>query len=110
MSVAALAGGLVELRLLIAGDWGAAGAWAAGAVFIPSMALALGAWSGTGKLFEGLYTALWYIGPMNRVPAMDYAGATREAISSGIPLVYLGLSIALLLAAVVGRKRQMHLK
>jgi hypothetical protein len=109
VAVSVLTGGLVALRLLFAGDWGALGAWVAGAAFVPSLALALGAWSGTGKVFEGIYTALWYIGPMNHVPQMDYVGATRAAISSGMPLVYLALSAALIAAAFAGRRRQMHI-
>jgi hypothetical protein len=38
----------------------------AGALFVPTLALACGAVSGTTRLFEILYLVLWYIGPMNR--------------------------------------------
>jgi hypothetical protein len=57
--VALLTGGIVGLRLLAAGDLSGLAAWLAGALFVPSLALALGVWSGTSKLFEGLYTTLW---------------------------------------------------
>jgi hypothetical protein len=38
----------------------------AGAVFVPTLAIACGALSGTTRLFEILYLVLWYVGPMNR--------------------------------------------
>jgi hypothetical protein len=95
------------IRFLAAGDMTAFGAWLVGALFIPSMALALGVWSGTSKLFEILYLVIWYIGPMNHVPAMDYLGATRAGLAEGMPLVYLGVTAVLAAAAVVGRRRQL---
>jgi LPXTG-motif cell wall-anchored protein len=95
------------IRFLAAGDTVALGAWLVGALFIPSMALALGVWSGTSKLFEILYLVIWYIGPMNHVPAMDYLGATKTGPAEGIPLVYLGVTALLAAAAVVGRRRQL---
>ena len=99
-------GGGVALRLLFSGDSAGLGAWLAGALFIPTLALALGVWSGTSKLFEVVYLLLWYIGPMNHVPAMDYLGATKEGLAAGMPLVYLGVTTLLAAAAVAGRRRQ----
>jgi hypothetical protein len=101
-------GGGVAARLLLAGDFPALGAWLAGALFLPSLALALGAWSGTGKLFEGILPAIWYIGPMNHVASFDYCGAGRDAIQAGMPLAYAGAALALLVAAWFGRRRQMR--
>jgi hypothetical protein len=95
------------LRFLLHGDMTALGAWLVGALFIPSFALALGVWSGTSKLFEILYLLIWYIGPMNHVPTMDYLGSTEAGIAQGMPLVYLGLTAALAVAAVARRKRQL---
>jgi len=99
----------VAARLLLAGDVPALGAWLAGALFLPSLALALGTWSGTGKLFEGILPALWYIGPMNHVAAFDYCGAGRAAIEARMPLAYAAGALALLVAAWFGRRRQMRL-
>lgn len=101
-------GGIVCLRLLLAGESGGVLAWIAGALFIPSLALALGVWSGTSKLFEGLFTVMWYIGPMNRVPDFDYCGATRAAVSAGMPIKYLVATALLVTAAFVGRRRQVR--
>ena len=44
-------------RLLLVQGWHGLVPWIAGAVFLPSLALALGVWSGSGKAFEGLLTA-----------------------------------------------------
>lgn len=101
-------GGAAGLRLALAGDWAGAGAWAVGALFIPTMALALGVWSGGGKLFEILYLVLWYLGPMQRVRPLDYLGAIPEAVKSGVPVAYLAATGLLMLVAVVGRKRQLE--
>lgn len=100
-------GGVAALRLGLGGDWAGLGAWTVGALFIPTMALALGVWSGSGKLFEILYLVLWYLGPMQRVPVLDYLGSIPEAVKQGVPLAYLTATGLLMLAAVAGRKRQL---
>jgi hypothetical protein len=102
--VAMAIGGGVVVRLLAAGDLRGAGAWLVGALFIPTLALSLGVWSGSGKLFEALYLLLWYIGPMNRTPEMDYLGATAH----GRPLFWLAATAALAAAAALGRRRQLQ--
>jgi hypothetical protein len=107
VALAVLTGGGAAIRFLVAGQWDSLGAWVVGALFIPTLALALGLWSGSGKLFEVIYLVIWYIGPMNRVPTMDYAGATAAGLASGMPLVYLAVTALLLGAAVAGRRRQL---
>lgn len=102
--VAVAIGGGVAVRYLVTGDLSALGAWAVGAMFIPMMALALGAWSGSSKLFEALYLFLWYIGPMNRTPQLDYLGSTGQ----GRPLAWLAATAVLAAVAVVGRRRQLQ--
>ena len=105
--LSAASGAGVAFRLVMAGEVGLLAAWAVGAMFVPSLALALGAWTGSGKFFEALYTILWYIGPMNRMPQLDYAGAMdtprRAAITAGFVIV----TAALLVASFAGRKRQL---
>jgi hypothetical protein len=107
VALALLTGSGAAIRFLVAGQWDSLGAWAVGALFIPTLALTLGLWSGSSKLFEVLYLVIWYIGPMNQVPAMDYSGATTAGLASGMPLVFLGATALLLAAAVVGRRRQL---
>jgi hypothetical protein len=55
-----------------------------------------------------IYTLLWYIGPLNRVPALDFMGATNEAIAAGAPLIYFPCTIVLFAMAIAGRKRQLQ--
>ncbi len=102
--VAMAIGGGVAVRYLAAGDLRSLGAWAVGAMFIPMMALALGVWSGSSKLFEALYLFLWYIGPMNHTAGMDYLGATGK----GQPLVWLAATAMLAAVAMAGRRRQLQ--
>ena len=49
-----------------------------GALFIPSLALALGIWSGSRKLFEVVYMLWWYAGPINQVDTLDFMGASSN--------------------------------
>jgi hypothetical protein len=104
--LALVTGGGVGLRLAFTGNWPAAGAWLVGALFIPTFALALGVWSGSSKLFEVLYLFLWYIGPLNQTRPLDFMGAVPAAVNAGIPLVWLAATVALGVAGVAGRKRQ----
>jgi hypothetical protein len=101
--VALLTGAGTGMRLLIGGDWQAVAAWLAGALFIPSLALALGVWSGSSKFFEALYTVWWYVGPLHQIPSLDFVGGSR---ASSTPGLYLSLSVGLLLVACLGRRRQ----
>jgi hypothetical protein len=105
--LAVATGGGGVLRFALAGDWTAAGAWTVGALFIPTLALALGVWSGTGKLFEIVFLIFWYLGPMQRVAFLDYLGAVPQAVKAGMPLAYLAATGLLMAAAVAGRKRQL---
>ena len=101
-------GGGVGGRMLVAGQWAGLGAWMVGAMFIPALALTLGVWSGSSKLFEGVYTVLWYIGPAQPTRELDFMGASPAAVASGVPFYYLAATAALLAAAVAGRRRQIR--
>jgi len=105
--VALLAGSGFALRLLLERNLAGLLAWAIGALFIPTFALAFGVWSGTGKPFEILYTLLWYLGPMHAFPPLDFMGSTPATAATRYPLLYLGLTAILFLAAIAGRKRQL---
>src|SRR5579864_1689514 len=82
--VSLLTGAGVGIRLLLAADWHSLAAWLAGAVFIPSMALALGVWTGNSKTFEALYTVWWYVGPAHQIPGLDFMGITPGSSTPGI--------------------------
>ncbi|MGP8101979.1 MAG: hypothetical protein ACLQHL_14670 [Candidatus Cybelea sp.] len=61
----ATAGGALA-HWAVAGNLGGIEGILAGAIFVPTLAIACGALSGTTRLFEIAYLVLWYIGPMNR--------------------------------------------
>jgi ABC-type transport system involved in multi-copper enzyme maturation permease subunit len=74
-----------------------------GVIFIPSLALALGVWTGGSKAFEVVYVLFWYIGLLNKVPELDYVGLHTPDYW----LVYLALTLVLLATAVFGRNQQL---
>jgi hypothetical protein len=96
------------VRLLLMGEVTSLLAWFVGALFAPSLALALGAWVGNSRAFELVYALFWYVGVANRVPALDYSGATAEGLAIGMPVVYLGVSAVLVALGVIGRWRQVR--
>lgn len=69
---------------------------AAGAVFVPALALACGLLSQGGKLFQALYALLWYAGPLNHAPGLDFIGGKPEA---AMPLAFAGMAAVLLALA-----------
>ena len=96
------------IRLMIAHDTGGLSTVLTGSLFVPSLALCLGVISGTSKFFEGLYTLLWYIGPMNHTPSIDYTGGADQAHPIAFAAKYLALIVALLVAAFLFRARQLR--
>ena len=101
-------GAPVLVRLAIAGDVVGFATCVAGAAFVPSMALALGVWSGSGKLFEVTYLALWYMGPMNRVAFLDYVGVSSDSAAHGAWQGFAAAAVILGTLAVLGRRRQLR--
>jgi hypothetical protein len=61
------------LRMAAASDGPRVAAWAAGALYIPSLALLLGSVSRSSRLFQALYVALWYAA-VNQLAAANYMG------------------------------------
>ncbi len=102
-----LMGSGVLLRTILAGEWQSGFALLMGSLFIPTLALTFGVWSGSSKLFEVIYLILWYLGPMNRMPYADYIGVTNEAIALGMPLMVLLSTATLLVFMFWGRRVQM---
>jgi len=95
-------------RLLMARQFDGFLAIVAGAFFIPALALSLGVFSGSGKFFEALFTMLWYVGPMNKTPGLDFTGAANGLRTFHDAFVYAALGAALLAVAFVGRARQLR--
>jgi hypothetical protein len=99
--VAVLTGGGVAIRLTLSRDWHSLVPWLAGALFIPSLALALGVWSGSSKGFEALYTVWWYVGPAHQMPQFDFMGLTA---ASSTPLLYFVFAMGLIGVSYLGRR------
>jgi hypothetical protein len=104
VALAAFTGGGVAVRFLLSGDWPGLAAWASAVVFIPSLALALGIWTGTNIPFEALYTVWWYIGPAHQTPGLDFMGTT---FASSRPVLYGSFAIMLLAFSYVGRRARL---
>ncbi len=103
----AFASGIL-IRLLLAGDFGTAVAVSAGAVFVPTLALALGTWSGGSMAFEVIYFAGWYVGPLQHMPSLDFMATTQASIDAGTPLGVALLTCLLIPASLLGRLRALH--
>ena len=104
--VSFVTGGGVMLRLGLMGDLAGVAALVVGALFIPSLALCLGVWTGSSKVFEFLYTLLWYIGPMNGVAPLDFMGVVPGSVEAGVWMWYLGAAVVLVVLGFAGRRRQ----
>ncbi len=103
--VAAVTNGGLAIRLLITGDRpDSARLDCLRPVFVPSLALALGIWSGTSKVFEAVYTVWWYIGPAHHMPGLDFLGTTPDSTRNTL---YLLLAAGLVTAAYVGRRAKL---
>ena len=106
--LALVTGSGVALNMALKGMWPGVLAWGVGALFIPSLALCLGVWTGSSKTFEFIYSLLWYIGPLNQVEALDFMGAVPGSVEAGIWQTYLAVTVVLTVLAIVGRKMQIQ--
>jgi len=63
----------------------AGAAFLAGLLFTAGLAAGFGSLSGGGKLFLGVYTALWYFA-VNRLPIADFTGLFAEPFAGSVAL------------------------
>ncbi|HVP06682.1 MAG TPA: hypothetical protein VMS71_02490 [Candidatus Acidoferrum sp.] len=106
VSLVAICGAL--MRALVAGETAYFAALGSAALFIPAMAFTLGALSGGNQLFEILYVFLWYLGPVNHLPALDYLAAAPTADAGRVAIVVLLFTLFLLPIAYAVRMRQLR--
>ena len=106
--ISIVTGSGVALTLALHGEWPSLLAWGVGALFIPSLALCLGVWTGSSKSFEFIYTLLWYIGPINGIELLDFMGALPGSVGAGIWRYYLAITFVLLGLIFIGRKWQIQ--
>jgi len=99
VAVLLLLGGGAAFTLARSGDGMALLGLGATALLIPALALALGAWSGSPRLFELVYLVLWY-GALNGLPALLAAPSDPRQIGARLLL-----TVALLGVAALGRRR-----
>jgi hypothetical protein len=94
-----LAGVLATALLVIAGavfslsigDFPAMAGWAGAVIFVPTLALALGVFSSGSRVFEVVYVIWWYMGPMQKMPGLDFtAGALQFYLLAAAGLLLLG--------------------
>lgn len=94
--------------MLLDGDALRAAHWAAGALFIPSLALLLGTITRTPRVFQVLYLIAWYMA-INDVAAFDHMGVVLDAAGhpAGASAVAVsGAALGLTAAALVVRRVQ----
>jgi hypothetical protein len=106
--VALLTGSGVALRLVLARDWLGLLGFAVGALFIPTLALTMGVWTGTGRLFEAVYAIWWYIGPLHHDRKLDFMFTSAQSFSAGTLRFYLAATLVLFGCALLGRGRQIQ--
>ena len=106
--VAMVMGAGFAFRMIVTGSGQNLYAVAIGALFVPSLALALGVWTNGSRAFEIAYLLLWYMSIQSGATVLDYRGATAEAISSGMPLYYIIITLILITLAVLGRQKQLR--
>jgi hypothetical protein len=94
-TVTALMGSGAFLRYLFDGETTRLLAWTSGALFIPSLALALGVMTSSRKPFEVIYVTWMYL-ILNAVPPLDFVGVTSES-----PWQFYAVSAVALLALAI---------
>jgi len=102
--LAILTGCGVAVNLALHSQWFGVLAWLVGALFIPSLALCLGVWTGSAKSFEFIYAIIWYIGPINQSAMLDFMGVLPTSVDTGIWRFYMLTTLILLALALLGRK------
>lgn len=104
--IAAAIGGFIGIRTLFTCDFDLLAHWLIGAMFIPSLAIASGVITGGRKLFEVLYTLIFYIGPLNKTPLCDFTGSSLNSNFATSISVWGTITVVLIIITVVGRQLQ----
>lgn len=104
--IAVAIGGFIGIRTLFTGDFDLLAHWLIGAMFIPSLAIAGGVITGGRKLFEVLYTLIFYIGPLNKTPMCDFTGSMIYGNILSSLILWATITLLLMVAAIALRKWQ----
>jgi hypothetical protein len=95
----------VIVKLLLAGDLRGLYIALVGAMLIPAFALACGTLTKTAKLFEALYIVIWYSGPVQPEPLIDYTGAGKLTRGSDQPEQLLAFVFVCLMLTFIARQK-----
>lgn len=106
--LALLTGSGALTRLALSQSWPQLAAGLIGAVFIPSLALALGTATRSERPFQVLYIVMWYAGPVEGLAPLDFIGLHQETLQMGVPVYYLLLSLLALAIATYARWRHAY--
>lgn len=101
-TLVALIGSGALIKFLALGDAHSLVTWLVAAMFVPSLALASGVLTGSGKAFEIVYM-LWMYLILNKMTAIDFIGMTPNSPW----LLYLGLSLVLVMISSLVRQSQL---
>ncbi|MBA6391570.1 hypothetical protein H4J38_12415 [Colwellia sp. BRX10-3] len=75
--------------------------------FTVSLAYFCGTFTGTKRMYEVLYPAIWYIGPIQTALYVDFFGVNSQlSWQAGMPYYFLAVSIALLMLTIVAKSRR----
>ncbi|WNS42534.1 Tat pathway signal protein [Paenibacillus sp. MMS20-IR301] len=104
--LAGISGGGMILRMILEGDAEHLLYTASAVILIPSLALACGVLTRTGRTFEVIYLIIWYLGPFSKLPYIDFLsiGTAGGEAAPGV-LSYIMISIAMLFVAYMFRRR-----
>ncbi|WNS40742.1 hypothetical protein [Paenibacillus sp. MMS20-IR301] len=113
--LACITGSGMLIRFILEGNLESLAYFASAALLIPSLALVSGVMTRTNRTFEVLYMLLWYLGPFNKTPVLDFLGSPSESGTSWAAAMgirywlvgcsYLAVSAGLLAAAYLARSR-----
>ncbi|NTV37817.1 MAG: hypothetical protein HGA82_01260 [Anaerolineales bacterium] len=103
--VTAVLGSGALIKFILMGETVSILGWLTGVVFIPSLALALGTLTGSGKAFEAVYV-VWMYAIYQRVSPLDFMGMTPNSRW----YFYTPLALILLAIAALARQRQLTAK
>lgn len=93
----------IAVRLLVEEQWGSLLGLLVAAVFVPTFALACGIWSRGSRTFEILYLSLWFLGPLNHMPVLNF----MDLGDARLPFIYSLATVVLYAAAVLGRRLEL---
>jgi hypothetical protein len=92
--------------VLLIGDAVGFALWANATAFVPVFAITCGSLTGGRKLFEVLYTLLWYMGPLNKLPLLDFTGSAGYEPGSKHLMTWVAITLFIGLTGFLARWRQ----